>query len=142
MRRKHILLLVPVSVVVGAITLSIRFEMNRQAQGRREVVYQSVLRTEALKPGMTRKEVEDYLQTKSSKFLHICCVDPRETGRHSWDDFTKIGQEDPPWFCSENNVYVAFQFADHTHPAGYEMNDDDLDTLKSITLHPQLEGCL
>jgi hypothetical protein len=141
---KHIPHLVVLLVALGVIILGIRYELNKKAQGRREAAYQSVFRiyTQALKPGMTRKEVEDYLQAKNSKFLHMCCVDSREIGRHSWDDLTKIGQEDPPWFCSENNVYVAFQFADHVHlETGFEMQDDDLDTLKAITLHHQLETC-
>jgi hypothetical protein len=43
----------------------------------------------------------------------MCCVDAMELStRHSWDDLTKIGEENAPWFCGENNVYLAFQFTD------------------------------
>jgi hypothetical protein len=73
----------------------------------------------------------------------MCCVDSRQTGRHTWDDFVKIGQEDPPWYCGETNVYLAFQFADHVQiKTGYDMDDNDLDMLRAITLVHQAETCL
>jgi len=143
---KRILLLILGLAIVGVIGLGIRDELHKKNQSRREAGYQSILRTytQALKPGMTRKEVEDYLQAKSSKFRQTCCIDSSESSkRHSWDDLTKIGQEDAPWFCSEHNVYIAFQFIDHVRiETGFQMKDDDLDTLKAITLYHQLETCL
>ena len=45
----------------------------------------------------------------------MCCV-ASIRGEHasfigsSWDDLVKIGEESAPWFCSENDVYLAFEF--------------------------------
>ena len=143
---KRLLLLIVALVVVGLFVFGVQQELNKQAQKRREAVYQSVLRTytQVLKPGMKRKEVEDYLRAKNAKFRQTCCVDSNETSRrHSWDDFTKIGEEDAPWFCSQHNVYVAFQLTDHVQlGSGFGMKDDDLDTLKNVTLYHWLEECL
>jgi len=132
-------------VALFVVGIGARFALKERAVQKREAGYESALGEyqRALKPGMTREEVEDYLAARNSSVLHICCVEPREIGRHSWDDLIKIGHEDPPWFCGENNVYVALQFADHIHPqSGFEINDDDLDTLKAITLLYQPEDCL
>jgi hypothetical protein len=41
--------------------------------------------------GMTRKEVEGYLQAKNVERYQMCCVDSREGGRRSWDDL--VGEE-------------------------------------------------
>jgi len=143
---KRLLLLIVALVVVGLFVFGVQQELNKQAQKRREAVYQSVLRTytQVLKPGMKRKEVEDYIRAKNAKFRQTCCVDSNETSRrHSWDDLTKIGEEDAPWFCSQHNVYVAFQFTDHVQlGSGLGMKDDDLDTLKNVTLYHWLEECL
>jgi hypothetical protein len=143
---KRVLLLILVLAAVSLFVFVIRHELSKRAQRRREAVYQSVLRgyTQALKPGMNRKEVEDYLRAKNAKFRQTCCVDTTENSRrHSWDDLTKIGEEDAPWFCSQHNVYVAFQFIDHVQvETGYAMKDDDLDSLRSVTLYHWLEECL
>jgi hypothetical protein len=91
---------------------------------------------------MKRKEVEDYLRTKKVEFRQMCCVDSSELSRrHSWDDLTKIGEEDAPWFCGEINVYVAFQFTDHgKQEPGWRA--DDRDTLRAVTVYQWAEGCL
>lgn len=122
-----------------------RFAMKKRAAQRREAAYQLALSKyqRVLRPGVTRKEVEDYLGMNNNKVIHMCCVDSRQTGRHTWDDLVKIGQEDPPWYCGETNVYLGFQFADHVQiKTGHDMNDNDLDMLKAITLIHQPETCL
>jgi hypothetical protein len=94
---KRILLSILVLVVVGLLVLGIRHGLKRQARMKREAAYQIALNsyTQVLKPGMTRKEVEDYLHQKNVEFQRMCCVDAMELSkRHSWDDLTKIGEED------------------------------------------------
>jgi hypothetical protein len=141
---KRVLLLLLVLGIAGLCVLGMRYRSKRQAQRKREAVYQAILHlyTQVLKPGMTRKEVEDYLRARNVKFRQMCCVDIKESSRRSsWDDLVKIGEEDVPWVCSENNVYVAFQFTDHgEQEPGWQ--SDDLDTLKALTIYHQLEGCL
>jgi len=125
--------------------LGMRYRLKlKQEQEKREAAYQLVLDSygQIFNAGMTRKEVEDHLRAKSIEFRQMCCVDTKESStRRSWDDLTKIGEEEVPWVCSENNVYVAFQFADHDEH-GARWQADDLDTLKALTIYHQLEGCV
>jgi hypothetical protein len=106
---------------------------------KREAAYQAALQSysEALKPGMTRKNVEDYLKAKGVKYERMCCIDEKT----AWVDIVGIGKEKHPWYCSAHNVYIAFQFADEPHE-GSRISDRDSDKLKSITVHHSLDGCL
>jgi hypothetical protein len=108
------------------------------AKKRREVGYQAVLRgySEALKPGVSRNYVEHYLEADGAAFNRICCID----GPGAYSDITKIGREDAPWFCSENNIYIAFQFT--ADKKGFGPSDSPWDALKEITVWPHLENCL
>jgi hypothetical protein len=139
---KRILLLTLVLLTLGLGVLAVRSRLlKKQAQSRREVAYQSNLRsyTQVLKPGMTRKEVEDYFRAEDIEFRQMCCVADAFSTRHSWDDLIKIGEEDVPLFCRQNNAYVAFLFTDYDKS---ERQDNDLDTLKDVTIYHELEGCL
>src|SRR5215813_8375689 len=90
-------------------------EQHKAAE--REANYQTILAnyTGELKPGMTRELVEQQLQKSGRPFKQMCCG-AEFRGQHvsavgrAWDDLVKIGQESAPWFCSENNIYVAFEF--------------------------------
>ncbi len=107
------------------------------AQKKREAAYQATLQSysDVLNPGMTRKYVEDYLRSKGVTLQQLCCIDERS----AFADLLKIGTEKHPWYCSEHEVYAAFQFlatVAHTLPVAH-----DSDTLKSITILHKLEGC-
>jgi len=140
MKRWQLLVL---AVFIGLIAFVCWRVSTKRAQQRREAAYQVVLRSylDILKPGMTRKEVEDYLHSQGSKIARMCCVERKELAQSVYDDLIKIGQEDAPWFCSEKNIYVAFQFSGlkQNGPAG-EANPSD--KLNSVTLYRRLEGCL
>jgi hypothetical protein len=108
------------------------------AQKKREAAYQATLQSysDVLKPGMARKQVEDSLRSKGVRFQQLCCI---EEGS-AFADMVKIGTEKHPWYCSEHDVHVAFQFVaagPHTLPMAH-----DADTLKSIIIFHKLEGCL
>ena len=98
----------------------------------------------AIKTGMTRKQVEEYLAASNISFRQMCCVSPKQFSKgvydNSYDDLVKIGQEDVPFVCIENNVYIAFQFL------GSEKDSlpraDASDKLKDLTIYHWLEGCL
>jgi hypothetical protein len=140
----------PLRLIYVALALSIIgggtwYGLKAQTQGRREAAYQMTLHSydQVLKPGTTRGELEGYLGARNTPFERMCCVDAaRLSERASWDDLVKIGQEKPPWFCSENYIYVAFQFIDHVPPTVSAKTADDLDTLKSVSIYRQLGGCL
>jgi hypothetical protein len=139
---KRPLLLILVFVTIAVSVLGIRYALKKNAKRNREASYQVALASyrQPLRPGMTRKEVEDYLRAKNIPFSQMCCVE--DFSKHSWDDLTKIGAEDTPWFCGEYNVYVAFQFTDHKEQHERWWRGNNLDTLKSITIYNKLENCL
>ena len=143
---RAVLSIVIVSVAVGLLAFGMRYELKQRQQTRRRTDYQTALSayTQALKPGMTRGEVEDYIQSKNARFSRICCVDSTETAkRHTYDDLVWIGQEEHPWFCGEHNVYIAFQFIDYEQQkAGFDIKDNDLDKLRAVTIYHSLERCL
>jgi len=137
MKRWSLVILGLIVVTLSAFT--VHHVRQKRAQQKREANYQSALRSysEVLKPGMTRNDVEGYLKAKNVKFTQMCCV-AQHTG--AFDDLTKIGQEDAPWYCSEQNIYVAFQF---TAAERYKTpRTHASDTLRAITIFPWLEGCL
>jgi hypothetical protein len=111
---------------------------GQSARQKREATYQAKLQSysDALKPGMTRKNVEDYLRAKGIAFGQLCCIDEQS----AYADLVKIGKEKHPWYCEEHNVYIAFQFAAVELHKGWEAYDSD--TLKSITICHKLDGCL
>jgi hypothetical protein len=111
---------------------------GQSAQKKREAAYQATLKTysDVLKPGMTRKKVEDYLRSKSITFEQAGWVDEKS----AFDDLVYIGKEKHPWYCEKHKVFVAFQFAAVEPHKPWEAYDSD--TLKIITIFHRLDGCL
>ena len=122
--------------------LAVRHTIFKLKQQRREIAFQSAVRSYAdvMKPGMSRKEVEDYLTAKNIGFRRMCCVDRTQFSKGVYDDVTQIGEEEAPWFCSYKNVYVAFQFTGPKHPV-LSTTADPTDTLKAVSLYRRLEDC-
>jgi hypothetical protein len=138
--------LAPAHSVVAVVTLSIilvRQRSEKRAQAEREAGYRSAVHaySEVLKPGMTRKDVEEYRGARNLRFRHMCCVEMKNFPKGVYDDLTKVGQEDAPWMCSEKNVYVAFQFTGQPRNAT-EPEADASDRLRAITIYRWHEGCL
>jgi hypothetical protein len=133
---KRLLISFLLFIVRRTVGVGPRYALKKKARQKREAGYESTLLSysQVLKPGMNRKEVEDYLHGKNITVRQMCCVAANELSKRSWDDLTKIGQEDAPWFCSENNVYVAFQFNDHGQHGPHE-DANDLDTLKAVSIY-------
>ena len=144
MRRWYLYLGILVAVLV--VGFSARHLIEERARRRREVEYQKTLRSysELLKTGMTRKQVEEYFSATQIVFRQLCCVSVKEFSRgvydDTYDDLVKIGQEDAPWFCSENNVYIAFQFLGSQK--GSLPRAEASDKLKDLTIYHHLDGCL
>lgn len=119
----------------GVVTHQSRKEQAR----RRAAAYEATLReySAVLKRGMTRKTVEDYLRKQNAGFTHSCCMG---ASHNAWDTLVKIDEEKPPWFCSEQYVYVGFEFvsdAPHRFPEAH-----DSDTLTVVRLLRRSTGCL
>jgi hypothetical protein len=145
MRRWFLYLAIPL-IAALAVGWRIHHVSEERAQSSREIEYQKTLRSysEILKTGTSRKEVEGYLSAKKIPFRQMCCVAEKEFSRgvydNTYDDLVKIGQEDVPWACSENNVYIAFQFLGpnkNSVPA-----PEPSDTLKDVSVYHWLEGCM
>ena len=136
-----------ITLIAGlAVVWRVHDVSEEKAQSRREIEYQKNLHSysEILKTGMSRRQVEDYLSAKKIRFRQMCCVGTKEFSRgvydNTYDDLVKIGQENVPWACSENNVYIAFQFLGphkNSVPAA-----GPSDTLKDVSVYHWLEGCM
>jgi hypothetical protein len=133
-------LLIMVTALLALCVLGIRGVIDHRAERQRQAEYQSVLNaySGALKYGNTRREVESYLRLRGHSFQQMCCVRVR---RNAYADLVRIGKEKAPWYCSENNIYMAFEF-ETTEPHGFNPDARDSDRLENITLFPWLEGCL
>jgi hypothetical protein len=135
---------------VGVIAISLWFVQhmrNQQEAAERESGYQTVLAGYAvqLKPGMTREQVERYFKTNGKQFQRICCVanfkgEYVSFDRAGYDDLVKIAEENAPFICRENNVYVAFEF--NPKAQGELSNTNGSDILKRMSVFHQLENCL
>lgn len=137
--RKHLRLITLISLIAVCVIVagSAALSWSRKiAQRKRDVGYQSALQQyrNDLHSAATRGDVESYLQSRRIQFGPLCCVDDEPNGS---SDFVLIGTEEAPWYCSENNVYIAFQF--DTYPPGSRANSDHL---KGITIHHKLDDCL
>jgi len=132
-----LVLLILILVVAPLIFFGVRYEMKvraeTQAQAKRETTYQAALRSynQILKPGMKRKEVEDYLRVNKTEFLQMSLD----------DDLTKIGEEEPPWYCGTSSVYVKFHFT-RLRQREPRLGADDEDTLDEIDIYHWLDRCL
>jgi hypothetical protein len=122
-----------VIAVAAAATLAANYARDSYAKRNREAAYQSILLSYrgALKTGTTRKAVESYLHERGATFERVCC-----TKGQAMDDRSLIGKEDPPWYCSRNDVYLSFQFEAPEDTVG------DADILRSIEVSHQLGPCL
>jgi len=107
---------------------------------KREAAYQATMKSysEALKPGTTRREVEDYLRARQTTFGRWggTLKDPAQT------DVITIGKLWKPWFCSEHNVYIKFHFSRLNQHADPTQGVLDSDVLTNIEREDRLEGCL
>jgi hypothetical protein len=96
--------------------------------------------SQVLKPGMTRKDVEDYFRANNIQFGQMCCVESEL--KHSYDDVIKIGTQHIPVPCGDTSYFVAFIFSDQTQhpPVGFQ-HAEDLDTLRLITSFHWVDDC-
>jgi hypothetical protein len=114
-RLKVSVIVAAVAVITGSLWF-VRHVRETHDVAEREGGYQAILAQYAdeLRPGMSRDQVERYLQTTGKRFKQMCCV-ANLKGEYvsfdhaGYDDFV-IAEESVPFVCSENNVYIAFEF--------------------------------
>jgi hypothetical protein len=130
------LILAATLLLVSLFTIYRRYEQRTQQQ--REAKYERALASYShiFQLGETREEVENYLSVREVKYERMCCLDERS----AFADLLRIGEEQAPWLCSEQTIYIAFQFAavePHDASPAYPS-----DVLRKINIYRQLSGCL
>ena len=142
MQRSQVLIL---SLILAALVVGggcyARASRAARLTVQRQASYQEALNSysEALQPGMTRKDVEGYLRRKGTPFRQMCCM---ETSMNAYDDLTKIGSERAPWYCSAHNVYIGFAFVDASADPRRLPESHESDTLIKVMIYHWNEGCL
>ena len=133
------------SILLGVLALclmgfGVDSTVRRNIQRKHQVIYESIVReySAELKTGTPRKDVEQLLRSKGQPFQQTCCL--LNGNRSAYEDLVKIGSEPAPWYCSENDVYIVFEFYSPTH-AGMP-NAQPSDSLERIAVSPWLQGCL
>jgi hypothetical protein len=141
-------------------------------QQEREAHYHALLETYRLdlKGISDRKHIEAYFHAKTLNYHKLCCVSSKRVsaGETVYDELIKVGEEEVPWYCSEHNVYIAFEFdkapiwavsakkdaklisnkkpSAKTGPdkecKSIPPRDDGNDVLTKISIYPMFEGCL
>jgi len=146
-KRLKVLMIVAAAAVCAIGLLFLRHIRDRHDAAEREIGYQTVQGQYAieLKPGATRDNVERHLQTKGKTFRQMCCVAILKSqyvsfDRAGYDDLVKIAEESAPFFCRENNVYIAFEFNPKSEDEVSHTNSSDI--LKRVSVFHQLEGCM
>jgi hypothetical protein len=117
----------------------VRQRQLERAAAKREAGYAAAVEAYAQKfaPGLTRKQVEHQLHTEGREFFHMCCMG---AAHNAFDTLVKIGEESPPWYCSEYYAYVGFEFiSDGTHDFPEAR---DADKLTTVRLFKHLTGCV
>ena len=129
-----------VAMVIAVSTgIAVRYTQNKKrAAANAAAVESSLLKySHDLKPGLSRKDVRDYLQTQGITFRERCCDEPGSP----FSVLVQVGEEDSPWYCSTWPDYVAFEFTSgETHRSGIEAPNSE-DVLKKIHVVSNGEGC-
>jgi len=91
-----------------------------------------------LKPGASRKEVEDYLRARNIKFTHACCAATylnSHLSNRAFDDWIPLRDETRPWPCGTADVSIAFVFKHLLPDNGPRFTSDDTDILEGIHIY-------
>ena len=132
-RWRVIFVVVLAALVVGGIYRA----AQQKAQQQREATYQQKLRSyaDALRKGMSRRDVELYLRSRSILYSQIGTGDQKAATL-----ITKIGEEAAPWYCSERNIYVAMEFTPVRQHDPWD--GDDSDILSDVRISRWDQSCL
>jgi hypothetical protein len=140
-------MIVAALAVIAVSLWIVHHQRDRREAAERETHYQATLTEYSanVKPGMTRERVEHYLRDEGKPFRQMCCVanfrhQYVSLEREGWDDLVKIAEESVPFVCTENNVYIAFEF--NPKSQGEQANTNSSDILKKVSVFHELEGCI
>ncbi len=108
------------------------------ARKKREIGYTTALKaySKAIHPGMTRKEVEEYLRSENTQFSWVYTAFEVK-GESQYADIVKIGGRACSRYCSEAYVYVALEFSPRK-----DFEQTATDILQRIEIFRPYSGCL
>jgi hypothetical protein len=140
MRKRKLLLSILFVVALIFAGLGVNGLLQKRAERNRQIGYQSILKefSAALPVGSERREVESLLVVRNRAFQRMCCI--ASENRNAQEDLVKIGTEPKPWYCSDNSVYLVFEFDSMSHDGPGQ--SDPSERLRRIEVKPWLGGCL
>lgn len=114
----------------------IRFTINQRTVKAAQLKY-----SEALKPGTSREDVENYLKARGTAFGQRW--PGADMHSKAFAILVKVADEDVPWYCSAWPDYVAIEFAP-TKPAQTSSlwSSAGSDVVTQILVTSNGEGCL
>ncbi len=131
-------------IAIVLIISIVALKQRELAAHRRELAAQTQaalsLYSRHLKPGLSRKEVKNYLRAHDTQFSESCCYGER----HTFETSVWVGEnkDEKPWYCSEMPIYVVFEFTPGPQVETPEITPSDSDVLKQIQLVTTGTGCL
>jgi hypothetical protein len=132
LKRWLILLIVAVILISTMLPVLSRRRAIRNAE--RETLELEIY-SKALQPGMTCKEVEEYLHSTNTQFGRTLTA-YGERRESQWADLVDIEEEATCWFCFKEYVHIALEFAPVNPPGRLE----DTDTLQRIEIYRVTDG--
>jgi len=137
MKRKLAWITAAFLILLSAVTARSVYRSRKAAANR--VVIEGALRrfSQEVPLGTARREIKNLLRAQGVPFKESCC-----SGRNGpFSILVQVGQQDPPWYCSEWRDYVAFEFSTTTvNRPPTEILESD--TLRLVQLTSYGEGCL
>ena len=130
--------IIALCIITAIAVMLVRRQQAERRRAAREATYAAVVSgyAERLTRGMTRAQVEEHLRAEGKEFHHMCCMGANHS---AFDTLLMIGEESAPWFCSEQYVYVGFEF----HREGTDtLPALPADKLVDVRLYKQLSGCM
>jgi hypothetical protein len=124
-----------IAVVVAAAssTIAVRY-VQRQNSANLAAALSNY--EQSLRPGMSRKDVEDYLRTRGITFLEQCC---NGVPGSAFSVLIPVGKEGAHWYCETVPDYVSLEFvATEPHEPGAGPSNSDV--LREV--HLTRGGCV
>lgn len=118
-------------VIVAALCAMLVYSRVREMKKReRTERYEAerVKYAQALPPGLTRTQVEDYLRSHGVSFTQMCCMERRG----AFAEMVRLGEGDGPWYCGWS-TFIAFEF-DEEGPRSRPLAPGARDTLREVHL--------
>jgi hypothetical protein len=116
-------------VAAASSTIAVRYiqRQNRATASRAAALSNYEQR---LRPGMSRKDVKDYLRTKGITFLEQCC---NGVPGSAFSVLIPVGEEGTHWYCETVPDYVSLEFvATERHEPGAGPSNSDV--LREVNL--------